>query len=748
MKRVLLSVLAAWLILPLNYYAFSKEEEFLAGLQRTRELMELRRWDTAKMQLRLLMDEHRDQDYVRARRIEIEDCMKLCTFGEIYTPPDPDSQVSGKLVSFNPTTGRIFLKYSWDQMEDFELPKMEEGAVSILTPYIHPVVFAGPYTIEFKGDYYKCGADHPLLFYLGMVATSAYSVNFGYKSSRKATGYMVPVVKKYNPRKYGTGGWEVIKKEDKSPLERGEPFQLKVKVRETEIVAYNGTKVVIRARIPKSPFGQFGISRLPSMGDEIVMQGKVNPSWVQGRLDAHRQAELEKFKRDFVPSDYLPDWLLAEKDAREGEREKTTREDKPYPGRDYPRQYPHLDKLTKLYENDKFEAALEYLDRLPEEEMTEEARALYYAVLYRELESFGKALAYFGRVSELDPKYYSARIAHAELLGMSRQKEKAIEALRKIIEDFPEKEDPYEPLAVFLLMRGRPVEAKEVIDDALRKGISFDEMDNINRMLVKALTGPDWNKKYEFKSKNYHVISDIDRKVCRDASKNLEEAYKVYTRNLQEIDDLEAKKFCVYLFSGQEGYLAYCEDIRTRTVIHSAGVYLPALKQLLIWNLPDRKEMMRTVRHEGFHQYLDRLMDDPPLWFNEGLAGYYEIAERKYGRWKEGQVHPVYIQILKRNMISRTRGRGGRLVPLEKFLYQGESDFYQDPELSYAQSWGFIHFLLHGTDKNKRLFEALFEAFQNDEPARKVLEEIFGLMNLEGFQKDFENHLRLLAMEK
>ena len=39
-------------------------------------------------------------------------------------------------------------------------------------------------------------------------------------------------------------------------------------------------------------------------------------------------------------------------------------------------------------------------------------------------------------------------------------------------------------------------------------------------------------------------------------------------------------------------------------------MYSPLLKQLLIWNTPDSDRMIRTARHEGFHQYLDARMAD------------------------------------------------------------------------------------------------------------------------------------------
>ena len=37
------------------------------------------------------------------------------------------------------------------------------------------------------------------------------------------------------------------------------------------------------------------------------------------------------------------------------------------------------------------------------------------------------------------------------------------------------------------------------------------------------------------------------------------------------------------------------------------------------------------MRHEGYHQYLDRVMPDPPVWFNEGLAVYHENGIKEDG---------------------------------------------------------------------------------------------------------------------
>jgi hypothetical protein len=42
--------------------------------------------------------------------------------------------------------------------------------------------------------------------------------------------------------------------------------------------------------------------------------------------------------------------------------------------------------------------------------------------------------------------------------------------------------------------------------------------------------------------------------------------------------------------------------------------------------------MLRTVRHEGFHQYLDRMLPETPVWLNEGTAEYFETAVLAGGR--------------------------------------------------------------------------------------------------------------------
>jgi len=325
----------------------------------------------------------------------------------------------------------------------------------------------------------------------------------------------------------------------------------------------------------------------------------------------------------------------------------------------------------------------------------------------------------------------------ATLLFGLDQKKKALVKTRALLDDFPRAEVVYTDLSWQLLLAGRPEEAKTVIDNAVREGITIENLEDLNRQLAKALNGPNWARVYEYESKHYHVFSDIDRETCFQASKLLEDSYTAYTVYLKWIKGLEKKKFRVYLFSGQAGFQAYCEDLQSSAQFWAAGCYIPMLQQLLIWNLPDRAAMMRTVRHEGFHQYLDRVMDDPPIWLNEGLAEYYEIARREGGGWNFGKIHKSHMRELRKPDI--------RLAPLDEFLYQGAAAFYADPDLHYSQSWAFIHFLRHGPRKYKQCFKKLFEGLQGDLSAREVLDAVFGGIDLGRLEEEFEAYVEALG---
>jgi tetratricopeptide (TPR) repeat protein len=707
----------------------ASEDEFVAGLEQTRRLMANGRWSTAAQQLNALLAEHRGQSYAYARRSEIVECIKDCMFWQSYRPPAPMRLVSGNLLGYRESSGDIRITYAASRTGDFMVSRVKGTSGSRGLTLIHPAVFDGPYTITVEGKDYPAlsdGLQPTVLVDLGDDA--GYSVIFGFKAEKGGRD------QKWLPAQIGRwegSAYRELTKIDSVPCETGADFVFEVKVSEKEIAAYCDDKLVMKADKVKEGWGRIGLREMPF--DEITVEGRIQTSWIQGMLDAAMHAARATFDRNFDPA-WIPDWLRQE---RKGQVARTLQKDREYPGPDLPGQTTYISRAFDFYNAGKFREGLNYAMEIPEGKVTEAAREFILASFFMALGEHAKAFDCCSRVCRLDPVFYESRFMRAYLLAALGHDEKAIKEYRALLLESPRDTRIHPDLARLLLMAGRPEEAKTIVDAAIRKGFDSKDLKTIDRLLVKALRGPAWERVYEHRSQHYRVMSDIDQKTCREAAQILEESYSAYTSYLQWIKDLEKRKFRVYIFSGEAGYRAYLEGIETDIAFESAGLYIPTLKQLLIWNLPDRDMMMRVVRHEGFHQYLDRLMDTPPLWFNEGLAEYYERAERDKGKWTFGQIHTDHVRMLK--------GTDARLMPLEVFVRLKPGEFKSNPKLCYAQSWAFIHFLRHSTAANARIFDQLFKSLQGDVPPEDVIEKVFGRIDLEKLQSEFVAYIQALG---
>ena len=100
-------------------------------------------------------------------------------------------------------------------------------------------------------------------------------------------------------------------------------------------------------------------------------------------------------------------------------------------------------------------------------------------------------------------------------------------------------------------------------------------------MLTMRTAGPTFEHTHEFVSKNYIVQSDIDKKICLDASRVLEASLNMFRSELGNVakDKTEkgkAEKFRVFIFRGQQGYDRYTKRILGERVAHTAGLYSPS----------------------------------------------------------------------------------------------------------------------------------------------------------------------------
>jgi hypothetical protein len=303
--------------------------------------------------------------------------------------------------------------------------------------------------------------------------------------------------------------------------------------------------------------------------------------------------------------------------------------------------------------------------------------------------------------------------------------------LRALSTDHPTLVTATTMLAQQLMHERRTDEAREVVRRALEGGTPAVELAWIQSMLGKFVRGPEWSRTHVHESAHYRVRSDIDPQTCYDAARVLEAALRAYGRDLGKLAKGE-RRFDVYIFSGEAGYLAYVSDVLRSEPHNTAGLYTNTLEQLLIWNLPDRERMLQTVRHEGFHQYLDGLLDadQAPRWLNEGMAEYYEVHDLAAGDRERGVPHRENLQVL----------HYLRLPPLDEFIYLAPSEFY-DPPTNYCVAWLLVHYLLHSNDRARGVFDDLMSRLAAGETRVEAVRGAFARFGAGELQSEAALHL-------
>jgi hypothetical protein len=304
------------------------------------------------------------------------------------------------------------------------------------------------------------------------------------------------------------------------------------------------------------------------------------------------------------------------------------------------------------------------------------------------------------------------------------------------VSDFPKESGPYVDLANLQLLAGRPEDAQALVRGAIDSGVPAATLAEAQHLVTRALRGPLWAKPFEYKSEHYTVSSDMNQRICFDAATLLEKFYTKFDLHLRHVPAQEKRVFRVFLFSGRAGYDAYTRDLIGEEKKNTAGLYSGIVKQLLIWNLPDLDQMMRTVRHEGFHQYLDRLTGDAPVWLNEGLAEYYEGSKLVKGAWSDGEIQGGHLETLSKK----------GLVPLAEFVHVRPGAFYSEKnmELCYAQAWAFVHFLMSSGPENKKVLDQLLDLVISGTKQADAIDRVFTAATLARMEQEFTSYLRKL----
>lgn len=215
----------------------------------------------------------------------------------------------------------------------------------------------------------------------------------------------------------------------------------------------------------------------------------------------------------------------------------------------------------------------------------------------------------------------------------------------------------------------------------------------------------------------------------------------------------------VYIFSTTAKFNQFNADLGS-DMSQAAGYYSPQTKVLVINADPQSsktnpfgfsRDAVDTMFHEGFHQFINMFASNIPKWFNEGIAEYFGpsqfISKKKL---RVGVVLKNDDSFVTRYQRIRESVRANDpLAPLSlnDLIKPGNKNFGSGSDrssVSYAQSWSFIHFLLHSKSmgkKGKKLIKKYFTMLKNGQTVEEAHAATFGKLKLRKIERAWRSYV-------
>ena len=166
----------------------------------------------------------------------------------------------------------------------------------------------------------------------------------------------------------------------------------------------------------------------------------------------------------------------------------------------------------------------------------------------------------------------------------------------------------------------------------------------------------------------------------------------------------------VRIYASRDEYLDALEADGMTNMAWSAAYWSPQRRELVAHlSANGEQELLRTIRHEAFHQYLSyatSMISSSP-WFNEGYAQYFE--DDASADWGEG------FDVTDENIDRMAAAIPGVLM-MDYEQFYGGGDF--ERRFKYRLAWSVVRFIEKGADEvrlkpfeglKKRYMEALIE---------------------------------------
>ncbi len=200
-----------------------------------------------------------------------------------------------------------------------------------------------------------------------------------------------------------------------------------------------------------------------------------------------------------------------------------------------------------------------------------------------------------------------------------------------------------------------------------------------------------WDKAWETKTAHFSIKSNCTVRVVEDLRIAMEQYYTVASRmfNLRNTQT----KIPVEVFADQDSFRKASLDDRIQVQENLLGYYQPGRDMIRCFYAGSLDQTLGILFHETTHLIMNRFAKrEVPTWTNEGLAVYFEDADRREDRVDPDSIPWTRLWHL-RDMLKSGKVSLDDTVACSHQAYTVEY---------YPRGWSLTHFLMQSGDKKLR----------------------------------------------
>lgn len=208
---------------------------------------------------------------------------------------------------------------------------------------------------------------------------------------------------------------------------------------------------------------------------------------------------------------------------------------------------------------------------------------------------------------------------------------------------------------------------------------------------------------------------------------------------VQELEELRERVFTtlklpeqrdpvnVYLFSDEASYRYYM-NTTWQNLPPRRAYFVGTTRELAVYSFLGSK-VQEDLRHEFTHGLLHASLKSVPLWLDEGLAEYFEVDPTV-----PGIVHAEHVREWE---TAKAENWSPNLFRLEML-----TDFRDMTQRDYAESWGWVHYLLQTSDDSANVLLQYLASLESSKTPPKLLASLEAAMPT--YFNDVQAHVVLM----